>query len=306
LHFDISNNNIRAEGGKALAKALKGNQVIAKLSIAKNKLSFNSSGEQDMSGVATLADAIPGMGALTKVGVRQNDIHGAKAGKAFADMLAQNTALKELDLSSQAWSTHNGLDAAFAKQFAVGLSNNGAMTSLHVGKNKIPEKQMRELMAIAMGMDNMKILCEVPFKDKTITELDISGKNLGIEGTLVVAEYLDGNGAMTKFNISLNDIRAEGGKALAVGLKGNQVITELNISSNRLGQNSDCDGDTSGVIAIADAISDMRAILTFTFSGDDNSKPVTMETSMVEADFCEKGLGESGAIMVAAFLPKCT
>jgi hypothetical protein len=60
-----------------------------------------------------------------------------------------------------------------------------------------------------------------------------------------------------------------------------------------------------GPAAIAAAIKDMRAILKFTFSGDDNSKPVTMETSLVEADFCEKGLGESGALMVAAFLPKC-
>ena len=45
----------------------------------------------------------------------------------------------------------------------------------------------------------------------------------------------------------------------------------------------------------------------FTFSGDHyDSKPVTMETSMVEADFSGKVFGASGAIMVAAFLPKCT
>ena len=51
----------------------------------------------------------------------------------------------------------------------------------------------------------------------------------------------------------------------------------------------------------------MGAISTFTFSGDDeDSEPVTMETSMVEDDFSRKGLGVSGAIMVAAFLPKCT
>jgi hypothetical protein len=49
------------------------------------------------------------------------------------------------------------------------------------------------------------------------------------------------------------------------------------------------------------------AVLKFTFSGDDRkSKPVIMETSMVGADFAGKRLGESGAIMVAAFLPKCT
>ena len=43
-----------------------------------------------------------------------------------------------------------------------------------------------------------------------------------------------------------------------------------------------------------------------TISGDDSrSKPVTIETSMTEADFSGKYLKASGAIMVAAFLPKC-
>ena len=59
-------------------------------------------------------------------------------------------------------------------------------------------------------------------------------------------------------------------------------------------------------IMLATEIVDNGAILQFTFSGDDDSKSVTMETSMVEADFSRKGLGVSGAIMVAAFLPKCT
>jgi hypothetical protein len=57
----------------------------------------------------------------------------------------------------------------------------------------------------------------------------------------------------------------------------------------------------------------MGPLSQFTFSGDNYGmeigllrfrKPVTMEISMTEADFSAKGLGESGAIMVAAFLPK--
>ena len=64
--------------------------------------------------------------------MRQNDIYGAEAGKAFADMLAQNTVLKELDLSSQKYETSstygNALDAAyFAKELSVGISGNGAL-----------------------------------------------------------------------------------------------------------------------------------------------------------------------------------
>jgi hypothetical protein len=73
---------------------------------------------------------------------------------------------------------------------------------------------------------------------------------------------------LTKFDISSNDIRAEGGKALAAGLKGNLMITELNISSNSLGQNEGYDNDTSGVIALADAISDMGVLTTLNLSSN--------------------------------------
>jgi Ran GTPase-activating protein (RanGAP) involved in mRNA processing and transport len=83
-------------------------------------------------------------------------------------------------------------------------------------------------------------------------------------GVIALADVIRNNGAMTKFDISSNVIRAEGGKALAAALKGNQVIMELNISSNMLSLN----GDTSGVIAIANAIPDMRALTSLNLSGN--------------------------------------
>ena len=52
----------------------------------------------------------------------------------------------------------------------------------------------------------------------------------------------------------------------------------------------------------------------FTISGDGYNRltysvkdfpPVTIEASMTEADFSGKYLGASGAILIAAFLPKC-
>jgi hypothetical protein len=88
--------------------------------------------------VTALANAIKDMRALTKLVMCQNNINGAEAGKAFADMLAQNTVLKELDLSSQACGYGGkALDAAFAKDFAVGISDNGAMTSLNLASNEL-------------------------------------------------------------------------------------------------------------------------------------------------------------------------
>jgi hypothetical protein len=118
------------------------------------------------------------------------------------------------------------------------------------------------------------------------------------------------SGAMTKFDISSNDIRAEGGKSLAAGLKGNQVITELNISSNDLGKNAEYDDDTSGIIAIADAIPDMGALSTLIFGGDQYLKsmtrvdpaPATLKVGMTEANFSNKNLGPGGAIIILAWI----
>jgi hypothetical protein len=184
------------------------------------------------------------------------------------------------------------------------------MTSLHVGMNSIPEKEMKEIITTTMRKDSMKILCEVPIKDKTLTELDISGKNLGIEGAFVVAEYLRDNEVLTRLDISKNTLFDDDstivGKVISDMLAANSTLKELDVSSSaECGRSSK--GGPSFAQALSVGISGNGAISKFTFSGDSpNSKPVTMETSMVEADFSGKGLDSSGAIMAAAFLPKCT
>ena len=62
-------------------------------------------------------------------------------------------------------------------------------------------------------------------------------------------------------------------------------------------------GKPEGAIALADGIKNNGALETITF-GD--KQAVTMQTNMTEADLSDgKELGASGAIIVAAFLPKC-
>ena len=61
-----------------------------------------------------------------------------------------------------------------------------------------------------------------------------------------------------------------------------------------------------GVIALADGIKNNRTMKKLTISGDcDESEPVTIDATMTKADFSGKYLMVSGAIMLAAFLPKC-
>ena len=78
--FDISNNDIKATGCKALAGALKGNQVMKELNVADNQLTLKADAKTmndvDISGVTTLADVISGMGAMTALHLSDNAIGG--------------------------------------------------------------------------------------------------------------------------------------------------------------------------------------------------------------------------------------
>jgi Ran GTPase-activating protein (RanGAP) involved in mRNA processing and transport len=105
-----------------------------------------------------------------------------------------------------------------------------------------------------------------------------------------------GNGAMTSLDVSDNQLGAEGTKLLVDALKGNQIMMELNISSNYM-----TSGGMAGVVALAGAIPDMRALTKLMF-GDEQA--VTMTTEMTEAYFSGK-LKSYEAQIVAAFLPKC-
>jgi hypothetical protein len=161
-----------------------------------------------------------------------------------------------------------------------------AMTSLHVGMNAIPEKEMKEIIVIAMSKDNMKLLCEVPIKDKTLTKLDVSGKSLGIEGALVVAEYLRDNGALSVLNLASNNL---GELVLPGGWAKRQVESEEEYNAYGEEVFVHTDGTKQkqapggskpgGVIALANAIPDMGA--------------------MTSLDLASNRLGAEGAKIVA-------
>jgi hypothetical protein len=58
---------------------------------------------------------------------------------------------------------------------------------------------------------------------------------------------------------------------------------------------------------VAKVVAESETLSKFTFSGVSRSPScITMETSMMEANFSNKYLGTSGAIMLSTFLPKCT
>jgi hypothetical protein len=106
-------------------------------------------------GIIALASAIPDMRALSSLVLKDNKLLTAEAGKVLSDMLATNTVLKVLDLSSNNWNQYSdksgswlGYGPGFAKELAVGISGNGALTTLDISSNSIPSEQKKEIQRI--------------------------------------------------------------------------------------------------------------------------------------------------------------
>jgi Ran GTPase-activating protein (RanGAP) involved in mRNA processing and transport len=116
-----------------------------------------------------------------------------------------------------------------------------------------------------LGVGGGKALAEGLKGNNVITELNIADLILtydgeDMSGIIILADVIKDMGAMMKIDISSNCLCAAGGKALAEALKNNHVVTELSIASNYLGTADGDKLDMSGVIALANAIPDMRAL----------------------------------------------
>jgi hypothetical protein len=223
----------------------------------------------------------------------------------FFKQIAAALEKAEIDIPAD---TKAKLSACFASSGVIALANAikdmRAISSVNLLMNNIPMEQAKALASILKEHPTLKSLCGNSGEE---AELDMSGKEIEAEGAIMLAPEIAGT--LSVLSLKKNRLcTKEAGKALAQALAGNTTLKELDVSDNQspYGDNSARDGPGFAQ-KLAVGIRDNGAIVQFTFSGDsDDSTPITMETSMVEANFGGKGLGISGAIMVAAFLPKCT
>eukprot|EP00935_MAST-01C_sp_MAST-1C-sp1_P002068 g2068.t1 len=173
-------------------------------------------------------------GALTILNVSNNTMKGAEAGKAFAAALAENTVLKELDLSGGledgTWGDPvPNIDVGFSKEFAVGLSANGALVSVNILNNDIGVEQAQNLAAILEAHVALRSLCGNKGGE---TVLDMSGKNMGADGVIMLVPEIVANGALEILLMANNQIKgADAGKALGDMLARNTVLKELDLSN---------------------------------------------------------------------------
>ena len=155
-------------------------------------------------------------GALEKVNISNNALLTAEAGKILADMLKTASTLKELDVSNNNWGPSydlNGDGPGFAKEFAIGVRANGALTSLNVSNNNIGELVPPEGWSIKhKGYGNQKYVHADGREQKEAPE------GMSPVGAIALADAIKNNGAMTSLDISANSLRAEGTKHIAAAI----------------------------------------------------------------------------------------
>jgi hypothetical protein len=99
---------------------------------------------------------------LTKLGLKDNAMLTEAAGRAVGSALVRNSVLTELDISDQAGYRH-GDGPGFAKELAVGISDNGTVSSLNVSNNMMRGAGTKQIAKLLSKCEDGK-----PFRSKGI------------------------------------------------------------------------------------------------------------------------------------------
>jgi hypothetical protein len=213
-------------------------------------------------GIIALANAIPDMGALSSVNLLKNVITFEQA-QNLAGILIKHPALKslcgnsgdetELDMRGKDIS----IDAGGAIMLAAEILGNRALTKLIFGGDRY--RIGKEL-----------VTSEPATLEVGITKADLSNKHLGVGGAIIISAWIShkDNGALTSLNLSSNNLGmlvSRGGWSTTSGDSWKYRHTDGRYRSTKP------EGEefkSEGIVAIADAVVDMRALIKLDISSN--------------------------------------
>jgi hypothetical protein len=136
-----------------------------------------------------------------------------------------------------------------------------AISSVNLLKNSIGIDQAEALVSMLKEHPTLKSLCGNKGNE---TELDMSGKMRSSEDAIMLAAEITGNGALSTLNLMDTGLTHGARKAYpgqySAGNDGFRVEAEWGT------KDSDFDTDMLGIIALANAIPDMRALTSLDIS----------------------------------------
>jgi hypothetical protein len=191
--LSLWDNSIGDEGAKAIAEALKVNEVVTTLDLRGG----NNIGDE---GAIAIAEALKVNAVVTTLSLGSNNI-GDEGAIAIAEALKANAVVTILSLGG------NSIGDEGAIAIAEALKVNVVVTTLDLAWNKIGDDG-----AVAIA-ESLKVMAAV-------TTLFLGGNKIGDEGAKVIAESLKVNAVVTKLLLGNNNMRDAGKQAVQDAVKG--------------------------------------------------------------------------------------
>ena len=210
--LDLSENRQLAEGdgeavGCAIERMLSVNRTLKVLNLSDCRLDTTAVTHiaAGLAHNASLAELNIGAGVWSRNNITSEGwVHLFKA-------LCNNTSLKKLSIS---W---NKLEIEGSVALTVMLSFNTSLTELNLGRCDIPEAGLTEILKTGMLLNT------------SLKKLDISHINLGMEGSVALAEMLSCNKSLTELNLKWCDIPEAGLREITRGLLQNTTLQTLTL-----------------------------------------------------------------------------
>ena len=221
--LDISNSNVLDVGIIAVSDCLKNNATLLELDLSNNFISLE--------GALKLKKAIEFNVYLLKLNLSMCMVSGCAG--IICSSLVCNTTLLELDLS------YNKISIADAREIAHIIYVNTTLQTLNISYCHIPDN---EVVLISNSYKSNKTLHQLIIswnKDQitvnTADELcDVSRKDIGYTGALIVSNLLFNNLKVKKVDISYNNLSDDEAIAISNCLKNNYVLQQISMSGNNI------------------------------------------------------------------------
>ena len=257
--MDLSNCSLISQSTKSFAEALATNQHLEELTISGNALSYD--------GIQHIAHALKVNQGLKKLNLQKCSL--TSLSKSFAEAVAANKHLEELDISDNAL-CDDGLKhlapgigvnhnlkililkkcslTSLSENFAEAVSANKHLEELNISDNTLCDDGIQHL-AHALGVNqglkklnlqncNLTLLsenfAEALATNKHLEELIISDNALCDDGIQHLAHALRINQGLKKLDLCRCSLIPISAKNLAEALSTNKHLEELNISGNPL------------------------------------------------------------------------
>jgi hypothetical protein len=204
---NLLKNGIGTDHAKKLVGILKTHPTLKSLcGNTGNEIELDMSGKMHGAGDAImLVPEVIDNGALTSLNMSKNGLLSKDGGTALGEMLKGNTVLKELDVSSSGdgmtYGTSDG--PGFAKELAVGIKGNKALTSLNLADNRLCGLWTNQFGATQGTFDSPGMFSARFFHLSVATKL---GYDAGI---IALAGAIPDMRALIKLDISSSRIGAE-------------------------------------------------------------------------------------------------